>query len=171
MEQVGHVTHQSEGIQQPDYDRDDDNDPDDLLDGAIHRDELNQVEQQADDDQSDDDADETRREHARVLLHRLDAQSRPAHEPRGKILFPLRAANREERRGDYAARSVIRTLRPNAVAILTSASSEKRSIRPRNRSLMRGWLTPHCRAASACVQRLFFTICMIWIITSERAVK
>ena len=43
----------------------------------IHGNEVDQIEQQADDDKRDDDADESRREHA-VLLHPLDAGKRSA---------------------------------------------------------------------------------------------
>lgn len=43
------------------------------------------------------------------------------------------------------------------MAMLTRASSEKRLMRPRSRSFMRGWVTPQRRAASACVQPLAVT--------------
>jgi hypothetical protein len=36
--------------------------------------------------------------------------------------------------------------------MFTSASNEKREIRPRNRALIRGWVMPHLSAAAACVQ-------------------
>src|ERR1035437_7694993 len=55
---------QPEGLQQPDDDTDDDDDADDLLDRAIHRDQVDQVQHQADDNECNDDADDSRREHA-----------------------------------------------------------------------------------------------------------
>jgi hypothetical protein len=66
---------QSEGLQQPDDDSNDDDDPDDLLDRSIHRDEVDQIQQQADDNERNDDADKSGREHAGILLHELDAES------------------------------------------------------------------------------------------------
>jgi phosphoribosylglycinamide formyltransferase-1 len=59
MEEAGDIAHEPECIEQPDDDRNDDDDADDLLDGAIHRDQLDEIEQQTDDDQRNDDADES----------------------------------------------------------------------------------------------------------------
>ena len=50
--------------------------------------------------------------------------------------------------------------------MFTNASKEKRETRPRSRSLMRGWVTPHCRAASSWVQPCFFTNSAICLINS-----
>ena len=55
---------------------------------------------------------------------------------------------------DHAPSSSTWTRHPTAVAILTSASSEKRDARPRSRSFMRGCVIAQRRAASVCVQRL-----------------
>jgi hypothetical protein len=59
---------QPEGLQQPDDHPDDDDHANNLLDGAVHGDEVDEVEQQANDDQRNDDSDDSRREHAKLLL-------------------------------------------------------------------------------------------------------
>jgi peptidoglycan/LPS O-acetylase OafA/YrhL len=61
-----------------------------------------------------------------------------------------------ERCGQPDCRSK-RTVRPIAVAMFTNASIEKRDTQPRSKSLMRGCVTPHWPAASACVQPLSLT--------------
>ena len=60
------------------------------------------------------------------------------------------------------------TRRPMAVAMLTGASSEKRDTRPRNRSLIRGWVTPQWRLAFTftCVHPRFFTMASICCMSS-----
>lgn len=65
-----------------------------------------------------------------------------------------------------ASRST-RTRRPSAVAMLTSASSEKRGTRPRSRSFTRGAVTGQFRAASACVHPCCFTKAAICRINSS----
>ena len=64
-----------------------------------------------------------------------------------------------------------RTRQPSAVAMLTSASSEKRETRPRSRSLIRGCVTPQCLAASACVQPFCFRRAAIFCISSARDLR
>ena len=51
----------------------------------------------------------------------------------------------------------------------SNASIEKRETRPRSKSFMRGCVTPHWPAASACVQPLYFTMAAICRISSARA--
>src|ERR1039457_434554 len=70
-----------------------------------------------------------------------------------------------------AASRSTRTRQPTAVAMLTSASSEKRETRPRSRSLIRGCVTPQRLAASACVQPCFFRRAPIFCISSARALR
>jgi uncharacterized lipoprotein NlpE involved in copper resistance len=63
-----------------------------------------------------------------------------------KLNDPAFAAGVRIRRREgigYAGSSSTCTLRPNAVAILTNASNEKRDTLPFNKSLIRGCVTPH----------------------------
>jgi hypothetical protein len=53
--------------------------------------------------------------------------------------------------------------------MFTRASRENRDTRPRNRSLMRGWVTPQWVAASACFQSLSLMMAAICRISSARA--
>jgi hypothetical protein len=55
------------------------------------------------------------------------------------------------------------------VAIRTSASSENRDTRPRNRSLIRGWVTPQWVAALVCFQPSALMMAAICCISSARA--
>ena len=52
---------------------------------------------------------------------------------------------------------------------LTALARENRDTRPRNKSLMRGWVTPQWVAASACFQSLALMIAAICRISSARA--
>ena len=56
-----------------------------------------------------------------------------------------------------------------AVAMLTSASSEKRDTRPRNGSLIRGWVTPQRRAPPPGSSRVFHDGCNLLHEFSARA--
>lgn len=87
----------------------------------------------------------------------LDVALRPLRE-----LEPMRVAG-------YATFNSTCTRRPSAVAIFTRASSENRDTRPRNKSFMRGWVTPQWVAASACFQFLALMIAAICRISSARA--
>ena len=71
----------------------------------------------------------------------------------------------------HAASRSTRTRQPNAVEIFTSASNEKRETRPRNKSFIRGCVTPQWLAASACVQSRRFTKAAICRISSARALR
>ena len=70
----------------------------------------------------------------------------------GRIVRPLHSAVRPHTAsgsGAQAACSSMWTVRPIAVAMLTSASIEKRDTRPRSKSFMRGCVTPQRCAASS----------------------
>src|ERR1039458_10182266 len=68
-----------------------------------------------------------------------------------------------------AASRSTRTRQPSAVEMFTNASSEKRETRPRNKSLIRGCVTPQRLAASTWVQSCRFTKAAICCISSARA--
>src|ERR1700685_592612 len=72
MEQAADRSDEPKDLEQPDDDPDDDDDAYDLLNGAIHGDQIDQIQQQADDNERNNDADESRRKHV-LLLHPLDA--------------------------------------------------------------------------------------------------
>jgi hypothetical protein len=88
---------------------------------------------------------------------------------------PLAARDREvplepQREVPHQAASRFTFIRhPRAVEIFTSASSEKREIRPRSRSLILGCVTPARLAASACAHRRLPITAAICCISSARA--
>mgnify|MGYP007070997935 CR=1 FL=1 len=65
----------------------------------------------------------------------------------------------------------MRTGRPSAAAMFTSASKEKREIRPRSRSFIRGCVTPHVAPASACVHPFVSMTSVICRMSAARARK
>ena len=86
-----------------------------------------------------------------------------------RTFLPRQTKTFEPAERPQAACSLKCTSRPIAVAMLTSASSEKRDTRLRRRSLMRSWVTPHRCAASVWVHLLSLTMAVICRIRSERA--
>src|ERR1700723_1325982 len=92
-------------------------------------------------DDNCNDADKARREHASFSCFVGCRKMRRSWRSQQKVFA-------SETGLVQAAFSLMVILRPSAAAIFTRAASEKRSIRPRSRSLIRGCVTPQRRAAS-----------------------
>jgi hypothetical protein len=84
MHKAADRSDESKGLQQPDDDPYNDDRTDNLLDGAIHGNDVDEVEQQADDDERNDDADDGRTEHTEVSCIRWMQKTPQAEATEGK---------------------------------------------------------------------------------------
>lgn len=92
-----------------------------------------------------------------ALLSRTTRRRHPRPLSQGYLEASLIRMLSGLRRGDVyvarvLARTVIVTRTPTFASMFTSVSMLNKSIRPRIRSLTRGWVTPSKRAARACVR-------------------